>query len=290
MPTLSPARVYRSDAGEIAVRSWCEQELGRARDLSSLGAVVADGRPTRVHTMPGGPATPVLLLSGAFLGSANLIGAARVLAADRPVLMADLPGLPGTSDSRRPSRPIGYGDWLDALLPLVTSDPVIVLGHSTGAAAALTALPSPLVAGMLLVNPAGLAAPASDAEYMRASLAWRISPTWRAGSRLLDTLSAPRPAGSGSHPLTGWATLVGRHCRSCPVPGLLRGEDFRDWTGKPVVVATGAHDRLMTPALLGSPARRLLGTDVHVIEDAGHLAPYEAPERVRDLLREVDRG
>ncbi|MEU5855837.1 alpha/beta fold hydrolase [Nocardiopsis dassonvillei] len=289
MSTLSLTRIYRSDAGEIAVRSWCERALGGAHDLRSPGAVTAAGRATRVHVLPGGPGTPVLLLSGALLGSANLVATARVLRADRTVLLADLPGHPGTSDSRRPllGRADAYGAWLDALLPQVTTEPVILLGHSTGAAAALAAMPSPLVAGLVLVGPAGLAAPVMDGERLRATFSWRLSPGERTSSRLLGLLSGPVAAGGATHPLTEWATLVGRHCRPSPVPGILRGEDFRDWSGTPVTVATGAHDRVFTPSLLRGAVRRLLGTDVRTIASAGHLALHEAPARVRDLLREV---
>ncbi len=286
-PPVLPARpVHRSAAGEIAVRAWCAAALEREPLLRS-SRVSAAGRATGVHVLPGGPGTPVLLLSGELLGTANLVAAARVLGGDRRVLSADLPGLPGTSDAARVPRPGALGAWLDDLLPRVSDTPVIVLGHGTGALAALTAAPSPLVAALVLVGPAGLAAPVPDLGRTRASWAWRLSPGARNAARLLDSLGVP-PERAGHHPLAVWTALVGRHCRAEPVSGLLRGEEFRDWSGTPVAVAAGEYDRVFTPALLSGPARRLLGTGVRVLPGAGHLALHDAPGAVRDLLRKVD--
>ncbi|WP_086003357.1 alpha/beta fold hydrolase [Nocardiopsis halotolerans] len=280
--------VYRSRPGEVAVRSWCERELVTCPDARPLLELTPAGRPTRVHVIDGGPATPVLVLPGSVLSSANLVGTARLLASDRTVILADLPGQPGLSCSRRPfgRRAGAYGAWLDALLPQVTDRPVVVLGHSLGAVAALTSLPSPLVERLVLVNPAGLAAPGPDLGRLRATCAWRLSPGEHTSLRLLDTLCAPPGPGRvpDTRPLEEWVTLVGRHCRTGPVPGILRGEDFRDWHGVPVTVATGSHDRVFSPALLHGAARRFLNARVHVIEGVGHLAPHESPEGVREAL------
>lgn len=287
------ASVYRSRTGEVAVRSWCERELVACPGMRPVLGLAPDSRPTRVHVLEGGPRTPVLILPGTGLSSAVLTGTAHVLAQDRTVILADLPGQPGLSCSQRPfgQRPGRYGAWLDALLPLVTDRPVIVLGHSLGAAAALSSLPSALVERLLLVNPAGLAAPVLLSERMRAAWAWRIAPGERTSVQMLETLCGPSGPDGEPHtrPLREWMALVGRHCRTGLIPGMLRGEEFRDWRGVPVTVATGAHDRVFSPALLHGAAHRLLDTGVHVIEDAGHLALRERPDDIRELLRLGDR-
>ncbi|GAA0974323.1 hypothetical protein GCM10009551_006060 [Nocardiopsis tropica] len=285
MSTPFPAhvRVYRSRSGEAAVRSWCERELAACPGMRPLPRIVADGRGTRVHVLGGGGGVPVLVLPGAGMGAATLTGAARLLARDRTVILADLPGQPGLSSPLRPlgGRAAAYGAWLDALLPQVTDRPVVLLGHALGAAAVLSSPPSPLVDRLLLVNPAGLAAPARDPGRLRATCAWRLRPGEDTSARLIGAWGGP----AGPGPLAEWMTLVGRHCRADTVPGLLRGEEFRDWRGTPVTVATGARDRVVSPALLRGAARRLLDTGVHEVADAGHLVLHEAPEQVRELLR-----
>ena len=289
---LRAARVYRSENAERSVHAWCHKALSQWPELGPLPPVETRLGSTQAFSAAGGPGTPVLVLSGTNFNAATTVPAARVLAEDRPVHLVDLPGQPGLSCSRRTagSRIESYGAWLDELLPQITDRPVILLGHSRGAAITLAATPSPLVAGVALVNPAGLTAAGLTSESMRATLPWMIHPNEHTSGRMVEFLSGPGtdPGCEACTSETEWLTLVARHCRTGSTPSPLNGESFRAWAGHRVVVATGSHDPFFSPARLHGPARRFLDTGVHVIEDAGHLSLYERPDRVAELLRGFD--
>ncbi|WP_159941725.1 MULTISPECIES: alpha/beta fold hydrolase [unclassified Nocardiopsis] len=295
---LQGARIYRSEAGARAVRAWCERRIADWPELTALpecGTALGATRAFRAPAGPGGDArggerAPVVVLSGTNFNSATSVGTARVLAGDREVILVDLPGQPGLSAGFRPrtDRAAAYGSWFDEVLPRLTEQPVTVLAHSLGAAVALSARPSPLVRALVLVGPAGLTAAAKSPELMRVALPWMIGPREDKSTRMLNFMSGPAYASSGTHPHAEWMTLVGRHCRTSLAPGPLPLECLRPWESTPVVVATGSHDAFFSPTRLHGPAHRLLDADVVVLEGAGHLAPDEQPERIAELLRSVD--
>ena len=289
---LRAARVYRSENAERSVHTWCHKALSRWPELGPLPPVQTRLGPTQAFRASGGAGTPVLILSGTNFNAATTVPAARALATERSVLLVDPPGQPGLSCSRRTagSRIGTYGAWLDELLPRITDRPVIVLGHSRGAAIALSSTPNPLVAGLMLLNPAGLTAAGVSSESMRATLPWMIHPNEQTSARLIDFLSGPSTdIDCEEHRSEAeWLTLVARHCRTHSNPTPLHAEFFRAWSGTPTIVATGSHDPFFSPARLHGPARRFLDTGVHTIEGAGHLSLYEQPEKVAELLREFD--
>lgn len=289
---LRAARVYRSESAERSVHAWCHKTLSQWPELGPLPPVETRLGSTQVFRAKGGPGTPVLVLSGINFNAATTVPAARTIAEDRPVYLVDLPGQPGLSCSQRRggSRTETYGEWLDELLPQITDGPVIVLGHSRGAAIALASTPSPLVAGLLLLNPAGLTAAGLSSESMRATLHWVIQPNENTSGRMVAFLKGPdTDVGSAEcRSEAEWLTLVARHCRTGSMPTPLNAEFFRVWAGRPTTVATGSHDQFFSPARLHGPARRFLDAEVHVIEGAGHLSLHEQPEKVRELLRGFD--
>ncbi|WP_017575028.1 alpha/beta fold hydrolase [Nocardiopsis kunsanensis] len=289
---LRAARVYRSENAERSVHAWCHEALNQWPELGPLPPIETRLGRTQAFSAAGGPGTPVLVLSGTNFNAAATVPAARVLSEDRPVHLVDLPGQPGLSCGRRSvgDRADSYAAWMDELLPQITDRPVIILGHSRGAAITLASAPSPLVAGVVLVNPAGLTAAGLSSGAMKATLSWRMHPNEHTSERLVEFLSGrgPDPERAECTSETEWLTLVARHCRTGSTPSPLNAESFHAWAGHRVVVATGSHDPFFSPARLHGPARRFLDTDVRVIEDTGHLSLYERPDRVAEILREFD--
>ncbi|MGH3802971.1 MAG: alpha/beta fold hydrolase, partial [Pseudonocardiaceae bacterium] len=85
--------------------------------------------------------------------------------------------------------------------------------------------------------------------------------------------------------LVSWYSMLSERCFPGRLPSSLPARTVRRWAGQvPIVVATGEHDRLITPDLLRGPARSLLGVDVHTIARCGHLALREAPDSVAQLI------
>lgn len=292
MPDSRPqgARIYRSETGTREVRAWCEQRIADWPDLTELPGIDTALGATRAFRAPGGDAVPVVVLSGTNFNSATAVDTARGIARDREVILVDLPGQPGLSAGVRPrsDRTAVYGSWFNEVLPQLTDRPVTVLAHSLGAAVALSGKPSPMIHALVLVSPAGLTTAAKSPELMRATLPWMIGPRDDRSTRLLNFMSGPDGVADGTHPYAPWMTLVGRHCRTSLAPGPLPLECLRPWADTPVVVATGSHDVFYSPERLHGPARRFLGTDVLVMEGAGHLALDEQPKRIAELLRSVD--
>lgn len=287
--TIHGARVYRSEAAERTVRDWCEARLAELPGLRSLPELSTSIGPTRAFRFEGGPGAPVVVLSGTNFNSALSASPASDMSAERDVILVDLPGQPGLSCGKRPRghRAQAYGAWLDEVLPRIVDRPAIILGHSLGAAVALAGEPSPLIKGMVLVGAAGLTPPATSPELMRVTLPWMIGPREDKSTRLLNFMSGPDfryPV----HPFASWMTMVGRYCRTTLAPGPLPTESLLAWQKKNVTVATGSDDVFFSPARLHGPARRFLDTGVDELAGAGHLAPYECSERIRDLVTRAD--
>jgi pimeloyl-ACP methyl ester carboxylesterase len=292
--------IYHDSGDSVAVRRSCRDRLEQwavphslERFDTPLGAttVLSAGRST------GRP--PVVLLPGEGLNSATTLAAAtgitgRVrhlqlcrLREQHRILIPDLPGEPGLSSSRRPHRHNqllpAYGHWLDALLPQLTAEPVILVGHSLGAAIALASTPSERVAKLVLLNPAGIVSLRRTPELTWLRTKWRYNPTLEHSEQLLSYLVSPR-----SFPdmgLVSWYTMVAEHCVPGRLPPRLPDRTVRRWSGRiPVVVATGEHDRLVSPEWLSPRVRDLLGVDVRILDHVGHLALREAPETVTELI------
>ncbi|MFE2283194.1 alpha/beta fold hydrolase [Streptomyces sp. NPDC059443] len=273
--------IYRSAEGRELIRRWCTGRLDAWPVPHERTTVTANGARTHVVTAGSGPVTVVFVAGTNFNASASLPLATALVEAGHRLVLPDVPGQPGLSCEERGlsgGRLSWYGAWLSEVLDVVaTTGPVVVIGHSFGAAIALSS-PSPLIERLVLVSPGGLGRLRLAPGLLAASAAWFIRPTPARSARLLRAMLAP---GHQPRPdLVEWMTLVARHSRSSGAPGTA---ELPPRT-VPRLVATGTHDTFLPPRRLHPVVHAMLDTELRVIPDAGHLVVEEDPALVAALV------
>ncbi|WP_030196090.1 alpha/beta fold hydrolase [Streptomyces sp. NRRL S-87] len=286
--------IYRSTAGQQEIGRWCVERLDSWAVPHERTTLAAGGARTHVVTAGPGPgadtptgtgtststSTVVFVPGTNFNAAASLPLAAALVRAGHRVVTADVPGQPGLSSGARGlsgGRLAWYGAWLDDVLE--TTGPAVVMGHSFGAAIALSCR-SPHVERRLLLSPGGFCALRLTPGLLAASAAWYLSPGPARSGRLLRSMTAP-----GVEPraeLVQWLTLVARHSRSSGAPGRAAFDDRV--RAVPHRVVSGAHDVFLPPRRLAPAVRAALGADLEVVPHAGHLLVDEAPDDVAALV------
>ncbi|WND34993.1 alpha/beta hydrolase [Streptomyces sp. BB1-1-1] len=272
--------IYRSTTGRELIRHWCLDQLDAWPVPHECRTVVAKGARTHV-VLAGTGTTTVLFVPGSnFNAAASLPLATTLTAAGYRVLLVDVPGQPGLSSGERgPSggRLSWYGAWLSEVIEEMSSEPVTVMGHSLGAAVALSC-DSPRIDRLLLVCPGGLTRLRLTPAVLAASAAWILRPTPTHSARLLRAMLAP------GHPpreaLVDWMTLVARNCRFSGAPGIA----VQPTRSIPRIVVAGRHDVFLPPRRLGPAVRDRLGVDLGVVPEAGHLLVEERADYLTTLL------
>lgn len=274
--------LYKSAADREVIARWCRSRLDawnvpHHRETVELQDALV--HLTRVGT---GPAEVVFVPGTNFNAAAGLT-VAEALARRRSVVLVDLPGQPGLSSGERPraAHRGWYGRRLAETLERIDADRVIAVGHSLGGSVLLSC-DSDRIAGRVLLAPAGIAPLRMDPRMMAPSLRWLLAPTPERTAAMLEGFTAP---GRTPPPAAvEWLGLVAAHCRSTLAPPPLPDPVLKRRLGSPLIVATGAHDRFLPPARLRPAVRARLGTELHVVDDAGHLAPDERPEAITALV------
>jgi pimeloyl-ACP methyl ester carboxylesterase len=270
--------IYRSRGGREEIRAWCLGQLDAWAVPHRRSEVTAHGARSHVVTAGEGPTTVVLVPGTNFNAAAGLPLAGALVAAGHRVVAVDIPGQPGLSSGERPPARDGlawYGTWLDQVVDRTGGRPVVLLGHSFGAAIALTAR-SPLISRLVLVSPAGLTRLRVTPRLAATAAVWALRPAPARSARLLRAMHSP-----GHEPredLVTWMTLVARHARSSGAPS-------RATPASPVPrhVISGEHDTFLPPHRLRKAVRTALGTHLHVVPAAGHLITDEQPARLVSL-------
>jgi pimeloyl-ACP methyl ester carboxylesterase len=277
--------IYRNTTSRKHIRRWCFDRLDAWAVPHERTTVTANGAHTHV-VLAGDGATTVVFVPGTnFNAAASLPLATALVATGYRVLLVDVPGQPGLSSGERAisgGRLSWYGAWLSEVIEKVPPEPVAVMGHSFGAAIALST-DSPRISRLVLVSPGGLVKLRLTPAVLAASAAWFLRPAPTHSARLLRDMLAP-----GHQPredLVDWMTLVARHSRSSGAPGaaVLPARSI------PRLVVTGEHDVFLPPRRLATAVRSTLGVELGVVFEAGHLVVEERPEFLSTLLEKPGR-
>ncbi len=265
------------------MRNWCTSRVDGWTTAHERRVVTTGLGATNLVSAGDGGST-VVLVPGTNLNAATSLELIDVLGEHRRVVTVDLPGQPGLSaaDLAGKDRIPAYGRWLDEILSDLPDGPFVLVGHSLGAAVVLAATPSDRVAGIVLVDPAGLVKATIRPALLATSTAWFLRPTPARSARLIERMQAP---GRTAPPdLAEWFTLVGRHTRSAGAPGPVRAEVLNRWRDTPRTVLVGDADTFFPPAKLRPMAEAGLATPITVVPDGGHLLPQEHPQAVADAV------
>ena len=239
--------------------------------------------PTHLAATGAGSAT-VLWLPGTNFSAATSEVPARALGGRYRVWVADLPGQPGLSAATELGRDriARYGPWVDEVVAEIGADgPLLLVGHSLGAAVALAATPSGRVAGAVLVGPSGLSRVRVTPSLLRVSVLWVARPTTDRAAALIRYMQ--HDASPLDPELVVWLDLVARHTRQGGAPGPLPADVVGRWRGRALVL-TGVADRFFPANRLRAPALDRLDTTVEEIDGAGHLLPDEQPMAMADAI------
>lgn len=272
--------IYRSTAGEELIQRWCLDQLAAWPVPHERTTVIANGAHTHV-VLAGSGATTVVYVPGTnFNAAVSLPLATALVTAGYRVLLVDVPGQPGLSSGERPlsgGRLTWYGAWLSEVIEKIASQPVAVLGHSFGAAIALSS-GSPKIDRLVLVSPGGLTRLRLTPTVLAASAAWFLRPAPTHSARLLRTMLAP--GHSPREELVHWMTMVARYSRSSGDPGAAT----LPTRPIPRLAVAGEHDVFLPPRRLIPAVRDTLGTELGVVSEAGHLVIEEHPDYLSTLL------
>jgi pimeloyl-ACP methyl ester carboxylesterase len=233
-----------------------------------------------------------LYLPGTNFNAATSTIGLEALATRFRVHAADLPGQPGLSAADRPTAEVtAYAQWLAELVAWIRAAnpgaPLVVAGHSRGAAVALSAHPD-TVDGVALLSPAGLVGVRPTPQMMRATVPWLFRRDEAGAGRLLRYMSGP---GHVPAPLlVEWMAVVARTCRTTGAPGPYPDDVVATWRGRNARVVVGEQDVFFPVDRLRAASRSRLGTEPAVVAGAGHLLVDEEPGRVVDLVHELVTG
>lgn len=265
--------------------------------------VTAGGLRWHVQVMGDGPVA--LLLHGTGAATHSWRGLAPLLMPHFTVVSVDLPGHGFTGALRR-AGPTEVATGLAALMAALDLAPALTIGHSAGAAIALTMaekqlappqaiislggalLPFPGMAGrlfpamarMLFVNPLvpelfamRARVPGEVAAFLHRSTGSRIDARGIAlYERLLRT--------SGH---IGGALALMANWDLEPLQAAMPKLDL------PILLAHGANDKTIPPATSRTIAARLPQGEALILPDLGHLAHEEAPDRHAALIMDFAR-
>ncbi|MGD9766020.1 MAG: alpha/beta fold hydrolase [Pseudolabrys sp.] len=248
----------------------------------------------RLWRRRGRAATPLMLLHG--IGSRGQSFAALMAALPNnvDVIAWDAPGYGGSRPLDNPTpAPRDYADALADLLDRLRIDRVMLVGHSLGAlfAASFAAHHAGRVNALALLSPA-LGYRVAPGEALPAKVQARIDdlqtlgPAAFAKARAHRLVYQPERKREIAQAVEDAMAAVDPAGYAQAVQALGRGDLLADarHIKAPTLVAVGAQDIITPPDNARQAHAALSGSRFHLIDDAGHALPQEAPQAVSTLL------
>lgn len=259
----------------------------------------------RWHVQVFGPdrdAPTVLLLHGTGASTHSWRGLAPRLAEGLRVIAPDLPGHAFTDLPRGDGLSLpGMAEAVDALLATLDAAPVLVVGHSAGAAIGARMIldaPGRGVRGLVALNPAFLPFEGLAGRLFSPAARWlgRMPGTPRLLARagasppVLDGLLRSTGSSIGEDGRRLYARLVAMPGHVAGALGMMARWDLaplaRDLPrlACPLLTIVGALDRTVPPSEAQRVAARVPGAIVETLAGLGHLAHEERPDLVAQRI------
>lgn len=239
----------------------------------------------------------VVLLHGAGMDHTVWVLQARFLSHHGfSVLAVDTPGH-GRSEGEPLATIEAMADWAAGAIAASGFERAALVGHSMGAAVALTAAArSPEKVERIALLGASLAMPVHPGLLASARDGSTLAPD------LMTSWGLGRAAQIGGHPTPGlWLTGAARRLiQKGAGPSLAAdlqacttwkgGPDAADRVRCPALVFAGAEDRMVPAKATGEMAAAIQGAEIVTIPAAGHMMMLEAPDATVDALHGFLKG
>lgn len=222
-----------------------------------------------------GQGTPILLMHGWGGSTVSFSGAYEYLCGlNRDVIAVDFPGF-GSSDM--PAEDWGIFDYaacMDAIINALSTEKVILVGHSFGGRVALCLADKEYVESIVLVDSAGLKPLPSLIKTIKV---WRYKQAKKAGKDLSKFGSLDYRALPGGLKKV-FINVVNTHL-----------DDKLEGISCPVLIVWGKHDK-ETPRYMARRFKRKIKGSKLVYLDGGHFAYAESPIKFNLVLAEFISG
>lgn len=277
-------------------RDWPNREHSRFVTAAGL----------RWHVQIAGQGPDLLLIHGTAAATHSWRDTLPLLARHFRVVALDLPGhgftdLPSNARLALPA----MAQSVTALLATLNLHPVLVAGHSAGAAILLRMAIDGRIAPEAVVSLNGALIPFAEKHAAFFSKAARMLVTlpfvpslmaWRASNRAVaERLLQDTGSRLDARGVDLYARLIRHSSHVAAALGMMANWDLvpllRDLPRLrcPLVLVVGANDRTIPPAQAEKVRARLPSARIITLPGLGHLAHEERPQAVVDLLLDIHR-